>query len=137
MRRGSLPENIPDYYQRLVVSRTASKEEIRKAYLALARETHPDKDKAPVEEDRFKKINEAYKELIDKVKRARYDQMLRAQVKEAVFHLPDLDVSGTSTQLSRRIERQFQIHYTYGTDQFLRTSTNGNERHNHCPCDSR
>ena len=64
-----------DYYEILGVSRTASAEEIKKAYRKLARKYHPDVNKAPGAEARFKEIGEANEVLSDPQKRARYDQL--------------------------------------------------------------
>jgi curved DNA-binding protein len=65
-----------DYYRILGVSRTASDDEIRKAFRKLAREYHPDvaKDKARAEE-KFKDLNEAYEVLGDSEKRKKYDTL--------------------------------------------------------------
>lgn len=65
-----------DYYKTLSVSRTASEDEIRKAFRKLAREFHPDvaKNKAQAE-NKFKEINEAYEVLSDKDKRKKYDTL--------------------------------------------------------------
>jgi molecular chaperone DnaJ len=63
-----------DYYEVLGVPRTASQEEIKKAFRQLARQYHPDVNKEPNAEERFKEINEAYSVLNDEAKRARYDQ---------------------------------------------------------------
>lgn len=65
-----------DYYETLGVPRTATPEEIKKAFRKLARVHHPDvaKDKAGAEE-KFKRINEAYEVLGDPEKRKRYDEL--------------------------------------------------------------
>lgn len=62
---------MKDYYEILGVPRDASQEEIKKAYYRLAHKYHPDKGG---DEKRFKEINEAYKVLSDKEKRAQYDK---------------------------------------------------------------
>ncbi len=64
-----------DYYETLGVPRDASTEDIRKAYRKLARENHPDVNKDPGADDRFKEISEAYEVLRDPDKRKRYDQL--------------------------------------------------------------
>lgn len=63
---------MADYYTILGVSKNASKEEIKKAYRALAHKYHPDKHGG--DEKKFKEINEAYHVLSDDKKRAQYDQ---------------------------------------------------------------
>ncbi len=69
-----------DYYEILGVSRDASQEEIKRAYRRLARQYHPDVNKSPDAETRFKEINEAYQVLGDPEKRAAYDRYGRAGV---------------------------------------------------------
>ncbi|TSC82375.1 MAG: hypothetical protein G01um101420_386 [Parcubacteria group bacterium Gr01-1014_20] len=61
-----------DYYKTLGVSKSASEEEIKKAYRKLAHEHHPDKKGG--DEKKFKEINEAYQILSDKNKRSNYDR---------------------------------------------------------------
>lgn len=63
-----------DYYAILNLSRGASDDEIKKAYRKLALKYHPDKNKSPEAEEKFKLIAEAYEVLSDKRKRDLYDQ---------------------------------------------------------------
>jgi curved DNA-binding protein len=64
-----------DYYSTLGVPRDANREVIGRAYRKLARKYHPDLNKQPGAEDRFREISEAYEVLKDPEKRARYDRL--------------------------------------------------------------
>ena len=64
-----------DYYETLGVARDASQDQIKRAYRALARRYHPDVNKEPEAEQKFKQINEAYDVLGDAEKRQRYDRL--------------------------------------------------------------
>jgi curved DNA-binding protein len=63
-----------DFYDALGVPRSASRDEIQRAYRKLARQYHPDVNKEPTAEERFKEISEAYDVLSDPDARQRYDQ---------------------------------------------------------------
>ncbi len=66
--------NKKDYYEVLGISKGASDQEIKSSFRKLAKEYHPDVNKSPDAESKFKEIQEAYAVLSDKEKRAKYDQ---------------------------------------------------------------
>lgn len=85
-----------DYYEVLNVPRDASKEKIKKAYRKLAMKYHPDRNKSPDAEEKFKDISEAYAVLSDDTKRMQYDQLGHAGISgrytwEDIFRGADFD----------------------------------------------
>ena len=72
-------QRLPDHYSLLKVSQTASRDEIKAAYLEAAKKSHPDKSahadasSQKVATENFQRLNEAYETLIDPVKRGDYD----------------------------------------------------------------
>lgn len=73
-----------NFYKILGIERNATDEEIKKAYRKLALKFHPDKNKSPEAEDRFKEIAEAYEILSDKKKRAQFDKYGEDGLKEGM-----------------------------------------------------
>ena len=73
-------------YETLDVAKGSSKEEIKKAYRRLARKYHPDINKDPSAEDKFKEINAAYEVLSDDQKKAQYDQYGDSMFGNQSFH---------------------------------------------------
>jgi molecular chaperone DnaJ len=80
MKDHSMATSKRDYYEVLGVSRSASEEEIKKAFRRLAKQYHPDANKEQGAEARFIEINEAYEILSDPQKRAAYDRYGHAAV---------------------------------------------------------
>ncbi len=70
-----MPVQYKDYYKTLGVAKDATPDQIRRAYRKLARELHPDVNKSPTAEARFKELNEANEVLSDPEKRKRYDTL--------------------------------------------------------------
>ncbi|KAL0323359.1 UNVERIFIED_CONTAM: Chaperone protein dnaJ A7A, chloroplastic [Sesamum angustifolium] len=80
-----------DYYSVLGVSKSASKSEIKSAYRKLARSYHPDVNKEPEAEQKFKEISNAYEVLSDDEKRSIYDKYGEAGLKGAGMGMGDFN----------------------------------------------
>jgi len=89
-----MPTEKRDYYEVLSVSRTATEEEVKRAYRKLAVKYHPDKNPDdPHAEEKFKELGEAYDVLMDADKRAAYDRFGHAAFSQGIgrgggFHDP-------------------------------------------------
>jgi len=68
----------PDFYEVLGVGKDANKDQIKDAYRKLAMQFHPDRNKSPEAEEKFKEISEAYAVLSDDQKRQQYDTLGKA-----------------------------------------------------------
>jgi len=84
---------MADFYQILGVARDADADTLKRAYRKLARQYHPDVNKEPGAEDKFKEIGKAYEALADPETRARYDQFGEAGLGGAAG-MPDMGDMG-------------------------------------------
>ncbi len=88
-----------DYYEILGISPQASEEEIKRAYRKLAHRFHPDRNKSPGAEERFKAINEAYEALRDPGRRAAYDRIRAGGFRQGDPFQPPPDFDGAAFDL--------------------------------------
>ncbi|KAK3526255.1 hypothetical protein QTP70_020406 [Hemibagrus guttatus] len=117
-----------DYYEILGIPKDASERQIKKAFHKLAMKYHPDKNKSPDAEAKFREIAEAYETLSDSKRRQEYDQMRSNPFSRestqgsrgARFHQPfsfnfedmfrDFDIFGQPTH-SQHNKRHFESHF--------------------------
>src|ERR1041385_8652026 len=77
-----------DYYEVLGISKTASADEIKKAYRKLALQYHPDRNKTKEAEEKFKEVTKAYEVLSNEEKRKNYDQFGHAAFEQGAGQGP-------------------------------------------------
>ncbi len=99
-----------DYYEVLGIDKGASPEDIKKAFRKLAFELHPDRNKDPGSEEKFKEISEAYAVLSDPEKRQKYDTYGHAGIsgtysQEDIFR--GADFSGFGVDMEEILNRFF------------------------------
>lgn len=80
-----------DYYEILGISKNANESEIKKAFRKKAMEFHPDRNKSPDAEEKFKEVNEAYEVLSDPNKKATYDKYGHDGLNSQGFHSEGFD----------------------------------------------
>ena len=77
---------MSDYYEILGIDRNATKDEIKSAFRKMARKWHPDVNKSPEAEAKFKELGKAYETLMDDEKRSTYDRFGEDGLRDAGFN---------------------------------------------------
>lgn len=103
--------NKRDYYEILEVSKNATEKEIKTAYRKLAMKYHPDRNKEPDAEEKFKEVSEAYEVLIDPDKRAKYDKYGHAAFDQGSF-------SGSAEDIFADFFKNFQDSFSGSANPF-------------------
>lgn len=96
-----------DYYEILGVDKKVTKDDVKTAYRKLAMQYHPDRNKSPDAEEKFKEISEAYGVLEDEIKRQQYDQFGHAGIdmrysQEDIFRSAAPDIEDILRDFGRR-----------------------------------
>jgi curved DNA-binding protein CbpA len=104
-----------DYYRVLGIAKTSSPDEVKKAYLRLARENHPDRFRDPAEradaDRRFQLITEAYNHLRDEKQRKDYDRTLDRKVRTPEEEARLYYKNGELREQSRDFEYALKLYY--------------------------
>jgi curved DNA-binding protein len=112
-----------DYYRILGIDRDTTQDEIKRSYRKLARQFHPDINKAPEAEEKFKEIGEAYEVLNDPEKRAAYDKFGSNWQQGQDFHPPpdwDAGFEFSGAEGGRANQTEFSDFFSelFGSSQF-------------------
>src|ERR1700752_5385962 len=107
--------SLPDYYKILQVPPTATSAEIKTAYRRLAKLFHPDKNSGnPAAEEKFKQIKDAYENLINPLRRRKYDDRRNHSLKTnhaAEFHKKAARKNYNFTEEEAKRRKYYQQHY--------------------------
>src|SRR2546426_12698136 len=106
-----MPVKYKDYYEILGVPRTASDEEIKKAFRKLARKYHPDVAKGKGTEEKFKEVSEAYEVLGDTAKGKKYDEQGANRQSGAEFRPPPGCESIAARPAARGVGAESEFHF--------------------------
>ena len=101
MTRGVVIMDKRDYYEVLGISKSASKDEIKKAYRKLSKKYHPDINKEPDADEKFKEVKEAYEVLSDDQKRSIMTNL--------VIPLQTKDLVGEETMVALAALKTFSV----------------------------
>jgi molecular chaperone DnaJ len=102
-----MSNSTKDYYEILGVSRNATQDEIKSAYRKLALQYHPDRNKSPEAEGRFREVSEAYAVLADQEKRSQYDTAGREGVYQKYGQQEDIFRGADFSDVFREMDPGF------------------------------